>query len=33
VFMAESQWMLNTLIQDFPKLKFHFNSEFKTATV
>lgn len=31
VFMAESQWMLNTLIQDFPKLKFHFNSEFKTA--
>jgi peptide chain release factor 3 len=33
VFMAESQWMLNTLIQDFPKLKFHFNSEFKTAMV
>ncbi|MFN4122042.1 MAG: peptide chain release factor 3 [Flavobacteriales bacterium] len=31
VFMAESQWMLNTLIQDYPKLHFHFNSEFKTA--
>lgn len=31
VFLAESSWMLNTLIADFPKLKFHFNSEFKTA--
>lgn len=31
VFMAESQWMLNTMIQDYPKLQFHFNSEFKTA--
>jgi len=33
VFMAESQWMLNTLIHDYPKLKFHFNSEFKTAQI
>jgi peptide chain release factor 3 len=31
VFLAESSWMLNTMIQDFPKLQFHFNSEFKTA--
>jgi peptide chain release factor 3 len=31
VFLAESSWMLNTIIQDFPKLHFHFNSEFKTA--
>jgi peptide chain release factor 3 len=30
VFLAESSWVLNTLIADFPKLKFHFNSEFKT---
>jgi peptide chain release factor 3 len=29
VFLAESEWMLNTLIHDFPKLTFHFNSEFK----
>jgi len=31
VFLAESSWILNTMIQDFPKLHFHFNSEFKTA--
>lgn len=31
VFLAETSWMLNTIIQDFPKLNFHFNSEFKTA--
>ena len=31
VFLAETSWMLNTLIADFPKLKFHFNSEFKTS--
>jgi len=31
VFLAESSWILNTMIQDFPKLNFHFNSEFKTA--
>ena len=31
VFLAETSWMLNTIIQDFPKLHFHFNSEFKTA--
>lgn len=30
VFLAESSWVLNTLIADFPKLTFHFNSEFKT---
>lgn len=30
VFLAESSWMLNTLIADNPKLHFHFNSEFKT---
>lgn len=31
VFLADSAWMLDTMINDFPKLKFHFNSEFKTA--
>lgn len=31
VFLAESAWMLNTMIQDFPKLHFHFNSEFKNS--
>lgn len=31
VFLAESAWMLNTLIADYPKLHFHFNSEFKTS--
>jgi len=31
VFLAESSWILNTMIQDYPKLHFHFNSEFKTA--
>jgi peptide chain release factor 3 len=31
VFLAESSWILNTMIQDFPKLHFHFNSEFKTG--
>jgi peptide chain release factor 3 len=30
VFLAESSWMLNTMIKDFPGLNFHFNSEFKT---
>jgi len=31
VFLAESSWMLNTMITEFPELHFHFNSEFKTA--
>jgi peptide chain release factor 3 len=31
VFLAETSWMLDTMIKDFPSLKFHFNSEFKTA--
>ncbi|MBX7202521.1 MAG: peptide chain release factor 3 [Bacteroidia bacterium] len=31
VFLAESPWMLDTMIKDFPDLKFHFNSEFKIA--
>jgi peptide chain release factor 3 len=31
VFLAASSWMLDTMIKDFPDLKFHFNSEFKTA--
>ena len=30
VFMAESQWMLNIAIENYPELTFHFTSEFKT---
>ncbi len=29
VFLAESPWILNTMIRDYPDLTFHFNSEFK----
>lgn len=29
LFFADSSWMLNTMIQDYPKLKFHFHSDFK----
>lgn len=31
IYMAESKWMLNVAQQDFPEIKFHTNSEFKTA--
>lgn len=31
VFLAESAWMLNAMIKDFPALHFHFNSDFKTG--
>lgn len=34
VFFAESQWLLNSAIENFPDVEFHFTSEFKTdATV
>lgn len=29
VYMAESQWMLNTMIEQHPHIHFHFTSEFK----
>jgi peptide chain release factor 3 len=29
VYMAESQWMLDVAIKDFPEITFHSNSEFK----
>lgn len=28
VYLAESQWMLNTAQQDFPEIQFHFKSDF-----
>ena len=33
VFMAESSWMLKIMSEDWPEIKFHFNSEFKTEAV
>ncbi len=30
VFFAESQWLLNSAIENFPEVEFHFTSEFKT---
>ncbi len=30
VFMAESDWFLNTIRQTVPEIEFHFTSEFKT---
>ncbi|MCU0328083.1 MAG: peptide chain release factor 3 [Chitinophagales bacterium] len=32
VFLAESQWLLDVAIKDFPEISFHFNSEFKLET-
>jgi peptide chain release factor 3 len=29
VYLAESNWMLNTMIENNPELEFHFTSEFK----
>jgi peptide chain release factor 3 len=31
VFFAESEWMLNHYIKDYPEVQFHFTSEFKAA--
>jgi peptide chain release factor 3 len=31
VYLAESEWMLQSMIRDNPKLTFHFTSEFKTS--
>ncbi len=33
VFFAESQWLLNSAIENFPEVEFHFTSEFKTDSV
>jgi len=33
VFMAESAWMLKIMQEDWPEIKFHLNSEFKTEAV
>jgi peptide chain release factor 3 len=30
VFLAESQWLLNSAMENFPDVEFHFTSEFKT---
>jgi peptide chain release factor 3 len=30
VFFAESQWLLNSAIENYPDIEFHFTSEFKT---
>ncbi len=32
VFFAESQWLLNSAIENHPDVEFHFTSEFKTDT-
>lgn len=29
VFLSESEWMLNAIMRDNPKVEFHFTSEFK----
>lgn len=29
VFLAESEWVLRNMIEAYPEVKFHFNSEFK----
>ena len=29
VYLAESNWMLNTMIENNPDIEFHFTSEFK----
>lgn len=31
VYMAESQWMLNTMMEQNPNIQFHFTSEFKKS--
>ena len=31
VYLAESEWMLQAMIRDNPKIRFHFTSEFKTG--
>jgi peptide chain release factor 3 len=31
VYLAESEWMLQSKIRDNPEIQFHFTSEFKTA--
>ena len=31
VFFAESEWMLNHYIKDYPEIEFHFTSEFKLS--
>jgi peptide chain release factor 3 len=33
VYLAESEWMLQSMIRDNPKITFHFTSEFKTEAV
>ncbi|MEP7263817.1 MAG: peptide chain release factor 3, partial [Bacteroidota bacterium] len=31
VYLAESQWMLDQMIKNYPDVQFHFTSEFKRA--
>ena len=33
VFFAESEWMLNHYMEQYPDVSFHFTSEFKTASL
>lgn len=32
VYLADSQWMLDQMIKNYPDVQFHFTSEFKTKT-
>lgn len=29
VYLADSQWMLDQMIKNYPEVQFHFTSEFK----
>lgn len=33
VFFAESQWLLNSAIENYPEVSFHITSEFKTSNI
>ncbi|TVR61005.1 MAG: peptide chain release factor 3 [Spirochaetaceae bacterium] len=32
VYLSESEWLLNSMIEKYPDVSFHFNSEFKTES-
>jgi len=31
VYLADSQWMLEQMMKNYPEVQFHFTSEFKRA--
>ena len=33
VYLADSQWMLDQMIKNYPEVQFHFTSEFKRAAL